>query len=120
MVSIDPTKPVLFIGAAAELLRVHPRTLRIYEQEKLVMPTRNPGNRRLYSLDDLRKVQFVRYLTQVKGVNLAGVRIILDMLEELKKHGVDYVKVLRPEEYEELGAIPTSRRYRKRKSRKTK
>jgi len=65
------------------MLEIHPRTLRIYEECGLVRPARTKGNIRLYSRADLELIQRVRYLTQVKGVNLAGVRIILELEEIL-------------------------------------
>lgn len=98
MASIDPEKPVFSISVAADIIGVHPRTLRIYEQEDLIDPSRTPGSRRRYSLQDLQTVRFIRHLTQEKGVNLAGIRIIMDMLEELEKYGADdYIKRLYPE-----------------------
>jgi MerR family transcriptional regulator/heat shock protein HspR len=64
---------------AAELVSVHPRTLRIYEGEGLVRPARTPTNIRLYSENDLRQVLWIRHLTQNLGVNLAGVRILFEL-----------------------------------------
>lgn len=77
------------ISIAASLAGCHPRTLRIYEEEGLVDPVRTETNIRLYSDDDLRRVRAIRYLTQVRGVNLAGVKLLLqlrgisDLLEEI-------------------------------------
>jgi len=77
------------ISVAASLAGCHPRTLRIYEEEGLVDPVRTDTNFRLYSDDDLRRVRAIRYLTQVRGVNLAGVKLLLqlrdigDLLEEI-------------------------------------
>lgn len=77
------------ISIAASLAGCHPRTLRIYEEEGLVDPVRTQTNIRLYSDDDLRRVRAIRYLTQVRGVNLAGVKLLLqlrgisDLLEEI-------------------------------------
>jgi MerR family transcriptional regulator/heat shock protein HspR len=66
---------------AAELVSVHPRTLRIYEGEGLVRPARTPTNIRLYSENDLRRVLWIRHLTQNLGVNLAGVRVLFELEE---------------------------------------
>jgi MerR family transcriptional regulator/heat shock protein HspR len=66
---------------AAELVSVHPRTLRIYEGEGLVCPARTPTNIRLYSDDDLRQILWIRHLTQNLGVNLAGVRVLFELEE---------------------------------------
>ncbi len=67
------------ISVAASLAGCHPRTLRIYEEEGLVDPVRTETNIRLYSDDDLRRVRVIRYLTQVRGVNLAGVKLLLQL-----------------------------------------
>lgn len=79
----DPTRPVYVISVAAELVRVHPRTLRIYEVEGLLCPARTPTNIRLYSENDIRRVLWIRHLTQNLGVNLAGVRILFELEERL-------------------------------------
>jgi MerR family transcriptional regulator/heat shock protein HspR len=79
----DPSRPVYVISVAAELVRVHPRTLRIYEVEGLVCPARTPTNIRLYSENDVRRVLWIRHLTQNLGVNLAGVRVLFALEERL-------------------------------------
>ena len=66
-VSQDPERPVYVISVAAELVRVHPRTLRIYELEGLVCPARTRTNIRLYSENDIRRVLWIRHLTQQPG-----------------------------------------------------
>lgn len=77
------------ISIAANLAGCHPRTLRIYEEEGLVEPVRTHTNIRLYSDQDLERVKVIRYLTQVRRVNLAGVKLLLqlrdgaDLLREL-------------------------------------
>ncbi len=79
----DPTRPVYVISVAAELVRVHPRTLRIYELEGLICPARTRSNNRLYSENDIRRVLWIRHLTRNLGVNLAGVRILFELEERL-------------------------------------
>jgi MerR family transcriptional regulator/heat shock protein HspR len=79
----DPTRPVYVISVAASIVRVHPRTLRIYEDEGLLCPARTPTNIRLYSEQDIRRVLWIRYLTQNLGVNLAGVRILFELEERM-------------------------------------
>ena len=91
---IHADKPVFTLSVAADLLGMHPRTLRIYEEERLVVPYRTDTQRRRYSQNDIRRFQFIQHLTQQLHVNLAGVRIILEMLEELDKLGVDYTQRL--------------------------
>jgi MerR family transcriptional regulator/heat shock protein HspR len=79
----DASRPVYVISVAAELVSVHPRTLRIYEGEGLVCPARTPTNIRLYSEIDLRRILWIRHLTQNLGVNLAGVRVLFELEERL-------------------------------------
>ncbi|TMF81462.1 MAG: MerR family transcriptional regulator [Chloroflexi bacterium] len=82
-------RPVYVISIAASLAGCHPRTLRIYEEEGLLDPVRTDTNIRLYSDEDLDRVRAIRYLTQNRGVNLAGVKLLLqlrdaaDLLEEI-------------------------------------
>jgi MerR family transcriptional regulator/heat shock protein HspR len=70
---------VYVISIAAGLAGCHPRTLRIYEEEGLLDPVRTDTNIRLYSDEDLERVRAIRYLTQIRGVNLAGVKLLLQM-----------------------------------------
>jgi len=79
----DPQRPVYVISVAASIVSVHPRTLRIYEDEGLICPARTPSNIRLYSENDIRRVLWIRHLTQNLGVNLAGVRILFELEERL-------------------------------------
>src|SRR5438105_13096971 len=79
----DPTRPVYVISVAASIVSVHPRTLRIYEDEGLIAPARTPTNIRLYSENDIRRVLWIRHLTQELGVNLAGIRILFELEERL-------------------------------------
>ena len=71
------------IGVVAELLQVHPQTLRIYEREGLVVPHRSKGNTRLYSQEDVENLKVVLRLTRNFGVNLAGVEMILEMKKRM-------------------------------------
>jgi MerR family transcriptional regulator/heat shock protein HspR len=79
----DLTRPRYIISIAAELAACHPRTLRIYEEEGLLQPQRR-NNLRLYSEADIQRVRIIRFLTRRQRVNLAGVRVILQ-LEALGK-----------------------------------
>jgi MerR family transcriptional regulator/heat shock protein HspR len=81
----DPTRPVYVISVAARIVSVHPRTLRIYEDEGLVCPARTPTNIRLYSEEDIRRILWIRHLTRDRGVNLAGVRTLFELEERLGK-----------------------------------
>ncbi|RJQ31003.1 MAG: MerR family transcriptional regulator [Peptococcaceae bacterium] len=71
------------ISVAARLAGAHPRTLRIYESFGLITPARTEGNTRVYSENDIIAVRKIRYLTRKRGVNLAGIKIILEMEKRL-------------------------------------
>lgn len=71
------------ISAVAEKYGVHPQTLRMYEREGLLKPSRSEGNTRLYTDDDLNRLEVILELTRELGVNLAGVEIILNMREKM-------------------------------------
>ena len=79
----DPRRPVYVISVAATLVAAHPRTLRIYEDEGLICPARTPTNIRLYSDEDIRRLTWIRHLTQQRGVNLAGIRLLFELEERL-------------------------------------
>ena len=79
----DPERPVYVISVAASIVSVHPRTLRIYEDEGLLCPARTPTNIRLYSENDIRRILWIRHLTRERGVNLAGIRILFELEERL-------------------------------------
>lgn len=102
-VRVNSDKPIFTLSVAAEILALHPRTLRIYEEHGLVVPHRTQTQRRRYSQNDIKKFQFIQFLTQRRRVNLEGVKIILTMLDELKALGVaDPVKHIF-EDYQEAG-----------------
>jgi MerR family transcriptional regulator/heat shock protein HspR len=71
------------ISAVAELYEIHPQTLRLYEREGLLKPSRSEGNTRLYTDADLERLEVILSLTRELGVNLAGVEIILNMREKM-------------------------------------
>lgn len=85
---VNSDKPIFTLSVAAEILALHPRTLRIYEEHSLVVPHRTQTQRRRYSQNDIKKFQFIQFLTQRRRVNLEGVKIILAMLEELRRLGI--------------------------------
>ena len=80
---VDPERPVYVISVAAEIGAVHPRTLRIYEEEGLICPRRTSTNIRLFSENDLRRILWIRHLTQDRGINLAGVKTLFELEERL-------------------------------------
>jgi MerR family transcriptional regulator/heat shock protein HspR len=76
-------RAVYIISVAAELAGVHPQTLRIYERKGLLSPKRTSGNTRRYSDRDIARLETIQELTQRRGVNLAGVKLIMEMQAEL-------------------------------------
>jgi MerR family transcriptional regulator/heat shock protein HspR len=77
------SKAAYMISAVAEQYEIHPQTLRLYEREGLLKPSRSEGNTRLYTDDDLERLEVILHLTRDLGVNLAGVEIILNMRERM-------------------------------------
>ena len=77
--------PRYMISIAAELVGMHPQTLRIYEQKGLVRPQRTAGNTRLYSENDLERLRLIQRLTTELGLNLAGVETVIRLEDELSK-----------------------------------
>jgi MerR family transcriptional regulator, heat shock protein HspR len=82
-------QPVYMIGVAAQLCNVHPQTLRQYERLGLVVPSRAGAKNRLYSESDIMRVRRIQRLTQELGVNLAGVEIILRLLDDMEEMRLD-------------------------------
>jgi MerR family transcriptional regulator, heat shock protein HspR len=78
-------RPRYMISVAAELVGMHPQTLRIYEAKGLVRPKRTPGNTRLYSEADLERLRLIQRLTGQLGLNLAGVETVLRLEDELAR-----------------------------------
>ena len=88
------------ISAVAEKYNIHPQTLRLYEREGLLAPSRSEGNTRLYSEEDLEQLETILSLTRDLGVNLAGVEIILNMrkrLGEMQKEMQEFVEFVQQE-----------------------
>ncbi len=78
-------KPLYMISVVAEMFNIHPQTLRTYEREGLLRPARTEGNTRLYSEEDLERIELILRLTNELGVNLAGVEVILNMRERMEQ-----------------------------------
>lgn len=88
------------ISVVAKAYGIHPQTLRLYEREGLLQPSRTDGNTRLYSDDDLRQLEVILNLTRDLGVNLAGVEIVLNMrrkMERMQAEINDFVAYVREE-----------------------
>ncbi|MFQ5664587.1 MAG: helix-turn-helix transcriptional regulator [Terriglobia bacterium] len=88
------------ISAVAEKYGIHPQTLRLYEREGLLTPSRSQGNTRLYTEDDLERLEVILNLTRELGVNLAGIEVILNMrekMEELREEMEEFVTFVNQE-----------------------
>ena len=94
------SKAAYMISAVAEQFAIHPQTLRLYEREGLLRPSRSEGNTRLYTDGDIERLEVILHLTRDLGVNLAGVEIILNMREkmsEMQRQMEDFVSTLNSE-----------------------
>jgi putative heat shock protein hspR len=110
-------EPVYLISVVAKVLSIHPQTLRQYEREGLVEPSRTDGKMRLYSEKDLDRIKVILRLTRDLGVNLAGVDVILQLKEQLDSFS-QTIEELR-EQVEKLsqnGEIPSKKALVKRKN----
>jgi MerR family transcriptional regulator, heat shock protein HspR len=79
------SEPLFVISVAARLVEMHPQTLRKYEREGLIAPSRTQGNLRLYSDRDIERLRQVKYLVEDRGLNLAGVQMALDLTRKLRE-----------------------------------
>jgi len=102
------------ISAVADLYKLHPQTLRLYERVGLLKPSRSQGNTRLYTDEDLERLEVILNLTRELGVNLAGIEIILNMRDkmgEMQSQMEAFIKFVRTEVTRNL-AFPDERKYR--------
>ena len=79
------SEPLFVISVAARLVEMHPQTLRKYEREGLIAPSRTQGNLRLYSDRDIERLRQVKYLVEDRGLNLAGVQMALDLTRRIRE-----------------------------------
>jgi len=82
---INPKEPVYVISVAAKLVGLHEQTLRLYEKKGLVKPKRTKKNTRLYSLEDLKRLMLIKFLTQERGLNINGVKLFLELTTDVDK-----------------------------------
>jgi MerR family transcriptional regulator/heat shock protein HspR len=98
MVTKRKSKGAYMISSVAEMYGIHPQTLRLYEREGLLKPSRTEGNTRLYTEEDLERLEFILNLARDLGVNIAGIAIVLQMRERMEEMNrqmqsfVDYVR----------------------------
>ena len=86
---MDETDGLYTMAVASRLTGMHPQTLRKYERAGLITPSRQSGNQRLYSEADVRRLRRIRYLVEVRGVNIAGLELTLGMADRLGAVGSD-------------------------------
>jgi MerR family transcriptional regulator/heat shock protein HspR len=94
------SKGAYMISAVAEMYDIHPQTLRLYEREGLLKPSRTEGNTRLYTDEDLQRLEFILSLARDLGVNISGIAIILQMrerMEETQRQIQDFVQYIQAE-----------------------
>ena len=94
------SKGAYMISAVAEMYGIHPQTLRLYEREGLLKPSRTEGNTRLYTDEDLQRLEFILTLARDLAVNISGIAIILQMrerMEEMQRQIQDFVKYIQQE-----------------------
>ncbi len=103
-------EPVYLISAVAEILNIHPQTLRQYEREGLIKPSRTNGKIRLYSQKDIDHIKYVLTLTRELGINLAGVDLILQLnkkINKLEKKIENYKSEIK--DMNKFGLVPNSK-----------
>jgi MerR family transcriptional regulator/heat shock protein HspR len=101
------------ISVVSEMLGIHPQTLRLYEREGFIKPKRSGGNTRLFSEEDVEKLEMILRLTRQLGVNLAGVDVILSMrekMEQLQRDREEAIRNLREELAREIGRREEARK----------
>jgi MerR family transcriptional regulator/heat shock protein HspR len=112
------SKGAYMISSVAEMYQIHPQTLRLYEREGLLRPSRSEGNTRLYTDEDLERLEFILNLARDLGVNIAGIAIVLQMRERMEEMNrqmqgfVDYVRtemLTRMQQPQPPGLVPFRR-----------
>jgi MerR family transcriptional regulator/heat shock protein HspR len=101
-------KPLYMISVVAEMFSIHPQTLRAYERQGLIKPARTVGNTRLYSQEDVDRIELITRLTRDLGVNLAGVEVVLHMrekMEEMRRQMENTIRLLREQLKSEIDSL---------------
>lgn len=102
----DPRMGAYMIGVVSTRYGVHPQTLRLYEREGLLCPSRTEGKTRLYSDEDLERLEFILNLTRDLGVNLAGVEVVLNLRDRLNRLQEDLERMVQAMEAAGLKEVP--------------
>jgi MerR family transcriptional regulator/heat shock protein HspR len=108
MKSRQEKRPLYMISIVAEMFSVHPQTLRAYERQGLIKPARTVGNTRLYSQEDVDRIEMITRLTRDLGVNLAGVEVVLNMrekMEEMTRQMENTIRILREQLKNEMNSV---------------
>jgi len=105
------SKGAYMISSVAEMYEIHPQTLRLYEREGLLKPSRTEGNTRLYTDEDLERLEFILTLARDLGVNISGIAIILQMrerMEQMQTEMQEFMRNLQKEMLARVGQPPAS------------
>src|SRR5690242_20861891 len=102
------SKGAYMISSVAEMYEIHPQTLRLYEREGLLKPSRTEGNTRLYTDEDLERLEFILTLARDLGVNISGIAIILQMRERMNQMQTEMQEFMRNLQKEMLSRIQPS------------
>jgi len=94
---MNKEQPILTISVTARLLGLHPRTLMTYEKAQLISPHRTATKRRMFTGKDLDDIQFLKYLSQERKINLAGIKFILEAIRVAQGNDVNLIKALFPD-----------------------
>ena len=107
------TRGAYMISSVAEMYEIHPQTLMLYEREGLLKPSRTEGNTRLYTDEDLARLEFILNLARDLGVNIAGIAIILEMrerMEEMNRQMTNFVDYVRTEMLTRMQSVGANQR----------
>ncbi len=105
------SKGAYMISSVAEMYEIHPQTLRLYEREGLLKPSRTEGNTRLYTDEDLERLEFILTLARDLGVNISGIAIILQMrerMDQMQKEMQEFMRNLQKEMLSRMSQPPAS------------
>jgi len=111
MVTKRKSKGAYMISSVAEMYEIHPQTLRLYEREGLLKPSRSEGNTRMYTDEDLERLEFILNLARDLGVNIAGIAIILQMRERMElmnRQMQDFVQYVRTEMVQQFSSMQSA------------